>query len=56
MFSAMFDWLSNGWLASGYFTRPLQEIANALGVEVDDVEAVLHTCQGFEPTGVMARA
>ena len=40
---------------AGYMRGDVAEIANALGVEVEDVEAVLHTCQGFEPTGVMAR-
>ncbi len=40
---------------AGYMRGDVMEIATALGVEVEDVEAVLHTCQGFEPTGVMAR-
>jgi RNA polymerase sigma-54 factor len=40
---------------AGFMRGDLQEIANALGTEVEDVEAVLKVCQGFEPTGVMAR-
>jgi RNA polymerase sigma-54 factor len=40
---------------AGFMRGDLHEIANALGVEFEDVEAVLQTCQGFEPTGVMAR-
>ena len=31
------------------------KLPTQLGVEIEDVEAVLQTCQGFEPTGVMAR-
>lgn len=34
----------------------LAELAARLGAEADLVEAVLVTCQGFEPTGVMARS
>jgi RNA polymerase sigma-54 factor len=33
----------------------VHEIAGLLGTDVEDVEAVLELCQGFEPTGVMAR-
>jgi RNA polymerase sigma-54 factor len=40
---------------AGFMRGDLHEIANALGTEFEDVEAVLKTCQGFEPTGVMAR-
>ncbi len=40
---------------AGFMRGDLHEIAAALGVEFEDVEAVLQTCQGFEPTGVMAR-
>jgi RNA polymerase sigma-54 factor len=40
---------------SGFMRGDVHEIAAALGVEFEDVEAVLQTCQGFEPTGVMAR-
>ena len=38
----------------GYCKVDVQDIANALGAEVRDVEAVLSVCQGFEPTGIMA--
>jgi RNA polymerase sigma-54 factor len=41
---------------AGFMRGDLQDIANALGTEFEDVEAVLKTCQGFEPTGVMARS
>ncbi len=40
---------------AGFMRGDLQEIADALGTDVEDVEAVLGVCQGFEPTGVMAR-
>jgi len=40
---------------SGFMRGDVHENAAALGVEFEDVEAVLQTCQGFEPTGVMAR-
>ncbi|MEZ6030896.1 MAG: RNA polymerase factor sigma-54 [Hyphomonadaceae bacterium] len=40
---------------AGFMRGDVQEIADALGTEVEDVEAVLQVCQGFEPTGVMAR-
>lgn len=40
---------------AGFMRGDLQEIADQLGTEIEDVEAVLQTCQGFEPTGVMAR-
>ncbi|MBI1359303.1 MAG: RNA polymerase factor sigma-54 [Alphaproteobacteria bacterium] len=40
---------------SGFMRGDLQEIADALGTDIEDVEAVLGVCQGFEPTGVMAR-
>lgn len=41
---------------SGYLRAELEEVAEALGAEVANVEAVLYVCQGFEPTGVMARS
>lgn len=41
---------------AGFMRGDLHEIAEALGVEFEDVEAVLKTCHGFEPTGVMARS
>ena len=40
----------------GYCRSDLAEIAEALGAELKQVEAVLKVCQGFEPTGVMARS
>ena len=40
---------------AGFMRGDVGEIAAALGTEVEDVEAVLGVCQGFEPTGVMAR-
>ena len=41
---------------SGYLHTDLVEIADALGAELANVEAVLQVCQGFEPSGVMARS
>jgi RNA polymerase sigma-54 factor len=40
---------------AGFMRGDLNEIAALLGTEFEDVEAVLKTCHGFEPTGVMAR-
>jgi len=40
----------------GYCRADLKEVAKALGAELEQVEAVLKTCQGFDPTGVMARS
>ena len=40
----------------GYLRGELDEIADRLGVGLDRVEAVLATCHGFEPTGIMARS
>jgi len=40
---------------AGFMRGDVDEIGRALGAEVEDVEAVLKVCQGFEPTGVMAR-
>jgi RNA polymerase sigma-54 factor len=40
---------------AGFMRGDVADIANVLGVEVEDIEAVLKVCQGFEPTGVMAR-
>ncbi|MGH1421956.1 MAG: RNA polymerase factor sigma-54 [Hyphomonas sp.] len=40
----------------GYLRAELQDVAEALGAELANVEAVLEVCQGFEPTGVMARS
>ena len=40
---------------AGFMRGDVNDIASVLGVEVEDIEAVLKVCQGFEPTGVMAR-
>lgn len=40
----------------GYLRGELDEIADRLGVPLARVEAVLATCHGFEPTGIMARS
>lgn len=40
----------------GYLRGELAEVADRLGVTLERVEAVLTTCHGFEPTGVMARS
>ncbi|MAN45309.1 MAG: RNA polymerase factor sigma-54 [Alphaproteobacteria bacterium] len=41
---------------SGYMRGDLEDIAEALGADVANIEAVLDVCQGFDPTGVMARS
>jgi RNA polymerase sigma-54 factor len=41
---------------AGYLRASLADIAEALGADEANVEAVLAVCQGFEPTGVMARS
>lgn len=41
---------------TGYLRTPLDDIAGALGADIANVEAVLAVCQGFDPTGVMARS
>lgn len=41
---------------TGYLRAPLSDIAEALGADIANVEAVLGVCQGFDPTGVMARS
>jgi RNA polymerase sigma-54 factor len=40
---------------AGFMRGDISDIATALGTDVEDVEAVLGVCHGFEPTGVMAR-
>ncbi len=40
----------------GYLRTTIEEVANDLGADEANVEAVLQVCQGFEPTGVMARS
>jgi RNA polymerase sigma-54 factor len=39
----------------GYVRVDLEEVATRLGTTPEHVEQVLKVCQGFEPTGVMAR-
>ncbi len=40
---------------AGYVRADLQEIADRLGTEIEDVQAVLGVVQGFDPVGVGAR-
>ncbi len=40
----------------GYLRGELSELAERLGTDVARIERVLEVCQGFEPTGVMARS
>ncbi|QCK85447.1 RNA polymerase factor sigma-54 [Phreatobacter aquaticus] len=40
---------------SGYLTTTVEDVAERLGAEVADVEAVLEVIQSFEPSGVAAR-
>ncbi len=40
---------------AGYLRADLSEIAERLGTELADVEAVLGVLQGFDPVGVAAR-
>jgi RNA polymerase sigma-54 factor len=40
---------------AGYVRADLQEIADRLGTEIEDVQAVLGVVQGFDPVGVAAR-
>ena len=40
----------------GYLRTTVEEVAKDLGADEANVEAVLEVCQGFEPTGVMARS
>ena len=49
---ALIDGVDDG----GYLRGDLAEIAERLGCGLERVEAVLAVCQGFEPTGVMARS
>ena len=41
---------------AGYLTEPLDEIAARLGIEADEVEAVLLDLQTIEPAGLFARS
>ncbi len=40
---------------NGYLAMPLDELAESLGVTQRRLEAVLSTCQTFEPAGIFAR-
>ena len=40
---------------TGYLRTDLMEVANRLGCEIEDVQAVLGVLQGFDPVGVGAR-
>jgi RNA polymerase sigma-54 factor len=40
---------------AGYLSASVEDVALALGADPANVAAVLSVCQGFEPTGVMAR-
>lgn len=40
---------------TGYITADLADVAERLGTEIEDVEAVLQVLQTFEPTGICAR-
>ena len=40
----------------GYLRGDLGEVGERLGVHPERIEAVLKTCHGFEPTGIMARS
>jgi RNA polymerase sigma-54 factor len=48
--------LIDGVDEGGYLRGDLNEVADRLGIALERVEAVLGVCQGFEPTGVMARS
>ena len=48
--------LIDGVDEGGYLRVSCDETAERMGCEVERVEAVLARCQGFEPTGVMARS
>ena len=40
---------------TGYLRAELIDVADRLGCEIEDVEAVLGVLQGFDPVGVGAR-
>lgn len=40
---------------AGYMTADLADVADRLGTDIEDVEAVLRVLQTFDPTGVCAR-
>lgn len=41
--------------SSGYIRTPLEEVAAALSLEIEDAERILSVLQGFDPPGVCAR-
>ena len=41
--------------AAGYIRTPLEEVAVALSLEIEEIERVLSVLQGFDPPGVCAR-
>jgi RNA polymerase sigma-54 factor len=47
--------LADGLDEQGYSRADMGDIAQRLGIDVETVEAVLETCQTFEPTGIFAR-
>ncbi len=49
---ALIDQVDEG----GYLRGELAEVADRLGCSLEQIEAVLSVCHGFEPTGVMARS
>ena len=40
---------------AGYMTADIEDVADRLGTDIEDVEAVLQVLQTFEPTGICAR-
>lgn len=48
--------LIDGVDEGGYLRLSLNELCERMGCDLTFVEAVLKRCQGFEPTGVMARS
>lgn len=48
--------LIDGVDEGGYLRLELAELADRLGCAVNRIEQVLTVCQGFEPTGIMARS
>jgi len=41
--------------ANGYMRTPLEEVAEALSIGMDDARRILSVLQGFDPTGICAR-
>ena len=42
--------------AGGYIRTPLEEVAEALSIEIEDVERILGVLQSFDPPGICARS